>query len=124
MLFRLLADLVVLVHFAFIVFQMGGAFLVLYRRGWAWLHVPAVVWGAYIEFSGAICPLTPLEQSLRIRAGEAGYQGGFIEHYILPVMYPAGLTPGIQIGLGAFVVSVNVALYAWVWRVQTRRAAA
>lgn len=124
MLFRLLADLVVLVHFAFIVLVMGGAFLVLHRRGWAWLHVPAVAWGAYIELTGAICPLTPLEQSLRIRAGESGYQGGFIEHYVLPVLYPSGLTPGIQIGLGVLVVAVNVALYTWVWRRQTRRASA
>ena len=77
----------------------------------AWLHLPAVLWGASVEFFGLICPLTPLEQRLREMAGQQNYTGGFVEQYLVPVMYPAGLTPTIQLGLGAFVVVLNVAIY-------------
>jgi hypothetical protein len=75
------------------------------------VHLPTAVWGALIEFQGWICPLTPLENSLRAAAGEAGYQGGFIEHYLLPVLYPAGLTRGVQLALGSVVIAVNLAVY-------------
>jgi len=113
---RLAADAVVAVHFAFIVFVVAGGVLVLWRRGWALVHLPAVAWGAWTEFTGTICPLTPWEQALRRQAGTAGYAGGFVEHYLVPLIYPAALTPGIQVALGAFVLTVNAVLYALVWR--------
>lgn len=113
-----LADLVVLLHLAFILFVMLGGLLVLRRRRLMWLHLPIVVWGAAIEFVGWICPLTPLENRLRAAAGEAGYSGGFIEHYLIPLIYPAGLTRELQWLLGALVLLVNAAVY---WRVLRRR---
>lgn len=122
MLYRLLAELIMLLHFAYIIFVMGGAFLVLHRRWWMWLHIPAVAWGVWIEFFSKVCPLTPLENSLRAKAGQAGYAGGFIDHYLARIIYPEGLTPRAQIGIGAFVVIVNAALYWWIWR-RTRVAA-
>jgi hypothetical protein len=112
---RLLADAVVAVHLAFIVFVVAGGLLVFWRREWAVLHLPAVAWSAWTEFTGTICPLTPWEQALRQQAGAAGYAGGFIDHYVVPLIYPAALTPGIQIALGAFVLLLNAALYAGVW---------
>lgn len=119
MLAHVAANAVVLAHLAFIAFVLFGAWLVLRWKWIAWLHVPAFVWGAMIEFYGAICPLTPLEQRLRLVAGDQGYAGGFVEHYILPVIYPAGLTPTVQLWLGVSVVAINVAIYAYVgfaWR--------
>jgi hypothetical protein len=113
MIYRLLADLVVLVHLAFVVFAVAGAVLVLRWRWVLWLHLPAVVWAALIEFAGWICPLTPLENRLRILSGGAGYRGGFIEHYLLPILYPSGLTRGVQVMLGSFVIVVNLGIYSW-----------
>jgi hypothetical protein len=110
---RLLADLLVLVHFAFIVFVVAGGLLVWRWRRTAWLHVPAAVWGALIELRGWICPLTPLENHFRRLAGRAGYAGGFIEHYVFPIVYPSGLTPRVQVALGLAVVALNVAMYGW-----------
>jgi len=110
---RLLADVTVLVHAAFLIFVVLGGFVVLLRRRLAWLHVPAVLWGAAIEFTGWICPLTPLENRFRARAGAGSYEGGFIEHYVLPVVYPEGLTRELQIGLGLGVLVLNLALYGW-----------
>ncbi len=114
MLYRLAADTVVFLHFAFTVFVVLGGFLAWRWRRLAWIHVPAAVWGAFIELAGWICPLTPLENHFRRLAGEAGYTGGFIEHYLLPVLYPRGLTPTIQIILGIIVVVVNGYAY-WVY---------
>jgi len=114
MLLRFAADAIVLIHLGFILFVLFGAWLVLRWKWVAWLHVPAFAWGAAIEFLGAVCPLTPLEQRLRELAGERGYTGGFVDHYIMPVMYPAGLTPAVQLWLGVFVVALNVAIYAFV----------
>lgn len=111
MIYRVLADLVLVLHLAFVLFVVLGGLLVL-RWPWvAFLHIPAAVWGVLIEYSGWVCPLTPLENSLRVRGGEAGYTGGFIEHYIQPVLYPAGLTRGTQIILGSLALLVNLAAY-------------
>ena len=123
MLAHFAANAIVLMHLAFILFVLFGAWLVLRWKWVAWLHVPAFAWGAAIEFFGAVCPLTPLEQRLREAAGEQGYDGGFVDHYIMPVMYPAGLTPTVQLWLGLFVVALNVAIYAFVVA-RGRRAAA
>jgi hypothetical protein len=112
---RLLADALVATHLAFIVFVVAGGLLVLRRRGWAVLHLPAVAWGAFAEISGTLCPLTPLENALRLRAGDAGYAGGFIEHYLIPLVYPEALTPRLQLALGLGVIAVNLVVYAFVW---------
>ncbi len=109
-----LADLVVLLHLAFILFVMLGGLLVLRRRRLMWLHLPVVAWGAAIEFVGWVCPLTPLENHLRAAAGEAGYSGGFVAHYLIPLIYPEGLTRELQWLLGALVLLVNALVY---WRV-------
>ena len=116
MTYRLLADATVALHFAFILFVVLGGILVLRKPLVAWLHVPAVVWVAWLELTGSICPLTPLENALRARAGEAGYPGGFIDHYLIPVIYPAGLTPQIQWGLAIAVLAVNAIVYMRAWR--------
>jgi len=116
MLYRVAADGVLALHLAFVLFALLGGFLVLRRVGLAWLHLPAVAWAAFIEFSGRICPLTPLEDALRQAAGDAGYAGDFLEHYLLAMIYPEGLTHDVQIILGATVVIVNVAIYALILR--------
>jgi hypothetical protein len=109
--YRLGADLVVAVHVLFIAFVVAGGFLAWRWPKLVWAHVPAAIWGALIEFAGWICPLTPLENALRTRAGEVGYAGGFVEHYVLPLVYPAGLTRAVQIALGAAVILVNAVAY-------------
>lgn len=117
MLFRLLADVIVVVHLAFVVFVVLGGLLVLRWPGVAWLHLPAATWGALIEFRGWVCPLTPLEVALRRRGGEEGYAGGFVEHYILPILYPQDLTRELQVVLGTLVVLLNLGIYGWIlWR--------
>jgi hypothetical protein len=115
-LYRAAADAVLLLHLAFVLFVVLGGFLVLRRPKLAWLHVPAALWGALIEFVGWICPLTPLEVALRQAAGSAGYSGDFLEHYLVAVMYPEGLTREVQFALGAVVVVLNAAIYAAVLR--------
>lgn len=112
------ADLVVLVHAAFVLFVALGGLLALRWRGIVWLHVPAAVWGIIVEYAGFICPLTPLEVWLRERAGQAGYQGGFVEHYVERLLYPTGLTRGLQIAIGTGVLVVNVVVY---WRLFAHR---
>ncbi len=112
MIYRALADFVVIVHAAFVVFVVLGGFLVLRRPRLAWLHLPAAIWGVMIEFAGWICPLTPLENAFRARGGEAGYGGGFVEHYLLAALYPTGLTRGVQVVLGSIVLALNAAIYA------------
>jgi len=111
-----MADLVVVLHFAFVLFVVLGGLLVLRWPRLAYLHVPAAVWGVLIEFAGWICPLTPVEKTLREGAGGAGYEGGFIEHYILPVLYPSALTRNIQLLLGTIVLVVNLSVYAYLIR--------
>ena len=114
----LLADAVLVLHLGFILFVMLGGLLVLRWPLLAWGHVPAVLWGIYVELSGRICPLTPLENSLREAAGQAGYSGGFIDHYLTALIYPDGLSRNIQMGLAAVVVLINGGVY---WRLLARR---
>ena len=116
MLYGVLADLVVFLHGAFILFVVGGGVLVFRWRWLAWLHIPAALWGATIEFTGWICPLTPLENHFRRLAGEAGYSGSFIAHYVVPLVYPEGLTQRGQLLLGFVVVGLNLVIYWAVWR--------
>lgn len=117
MIWRMAADALVLVHLSFILFVLFGGLLLLRWPRLLWLHVPAVAWGIVVECLHLGCPLTPWENQLRRMAGQAGYEGGFIEHYLIPLIYPAGLTPQIQLWLGAIVVLVNLTVYAWlIWR--------
>jgi hypothetical protein len=120
MVYGILADAVVLFHLAFVAFVVAGGILVLRRPRWAWVHLPLAVWGALVEMGGWVCPLTPLEVRLRVLGGEAGYPGGFVEHYLLPTLYPPGLTRGTQWVLGVLVVVVNLSLYGWAWRRRRR----
>lgn len=113
--FSILADLIVLLHFCFVLFVIFGGLLVLKWKWMMWCHLPAAIWGALIEFAGWICPLTPLEIWLREMGGGKGYASGFIEHYVLPILYPAGLTREIQILLGVLVLLVNGCVYAVVY---------
>jgi hypothetical protein len=114
MLYRVFADLVIVVHLAFVLFAVLGGLLVLRWKRCAWLHVPAVLWAALIEFAGWVCPLTPLENWLRVRGGAIVYRSSFVEHYILPLLYPAVLTRRLQIVLGLFVLGINLGIYGWV----------
>jgi hypothetical protein len=116
MAYRWLTDLTVAVHFAFLVFVVAGG---LAARRYRWIAVPhlmAVAWAIYIEATpGLVCPLTPLENYFAARAGRAGYEGGFIEHYLVPIIYPEGLTPGLQLALAGLVAAVNATVYLWPW---------
>ena len=113
---RILADAVLLLHFGFVAFVALGALLVWRWPRLAWLHLPALAWGAYTVLAGAICPLTPLENRLRMNAGEAAYDAGFVEHYILPLLYPADFTRDTQLALGIAALGLNLAIYAWILR--------
>jgi hypothetical protein len=121
MAYRTIADLVLLLHLAFLLYVVAGGLLVLRWPRSAWLHLPAVVWGAWTEFAGIICPLTPLENHFRRLGGQAGYAGGFIEHYVTGTLYPQGLTRGMQLVLGLAAVAINVAVYWYVLRARRRR---
>ncbi len=114
-LYRLLADAVVLLHLGFVLFVVLGGLLVFRWPGVRWVHLPAALWGAWIELTGGTCPLTPLENALRRRAGEAVYSGDFVGRYLLPVLYPHALTRQIQFVLAALVVAANLGVYWWVW---------
>jgi hypothetical protein len=122
---RFLADCVVVFHLLFICFAVGGGVLVLRWRRVMWLHLPAVAWAVLVEVMSWPCPLTPLENHFRVRGGQAGYPGGFVEHYIWPVIYPEGLTDRIQFMIGTFVFCVNAVAYGIVLaRWKRRRVAA
>jgi len=121
MAYHLLADLVVVAHFLFVLFSLLGALLVIRWRKIMWLHLPAALWAAGVEFSGKICPLTPLENWLRVRGGGGGYAGDFIGQYLLWLLYPSGLTRGVQIILGAAVVGINIGIYGYVIFVRKSR---
>lgn len=116
MILSFLADLVLAFHAAFVGFVVLGGLLVLRWPRAAWVHVPCALWGSWVVIVGWICPLTPLESALRRAAGEVGYRGGFLDHYVQFVLYPPGLTRGVQVALGATALAFNVAVYAWVWR--------
>ena len=111
MFYRVLADVVLLFHLAFILFVVLGSLLVWRFPRLAWLHLPAVMWAGLIEISGRVCPLTPLENHLRRLSGEAGYHGGFVEHYLLPIIYPHALSREMQVGLGIAAIAINVIAY-------------
>jgi Protein of Unknown function (DUF2784) len=124
MFLHVLADLVLVVHLAFVVFIVLGGLLVFRWRWVAWLHIPSAIWGTVIEFAGWICPLTPLENWLRKESGGTAYEGGFVEHYLLPVLYPAGMPRSAQFVLGALVLAINLTVYAVVFaRTRCRREA-
>ena len=114
MFYRIAADFVLITHLAFIVLVVAGALLVLRIPWFAWIHLPAATWGAFVELTGRICPLTTLENALRIRAGQEGYAISFVEQYVLPVIYPAGLTRSIQFWLAGLVIAINAILYTWI----------
>ena len=119
--YLLLADLIVILHLGFIVFAVLGAVLLFKWPRLVWLHVPAVIWAAITEFMGLICPLTPLENWLRQQAGADPYQSSFISHYLLPLIYPPGLTPSIQWVLGGILITLNVVIYAWLYRFKKKQ---
>jgi len=122
MAYRALADAVVLFHLLFVAFAVGGGLLAFRWRWMPLVHLPAVAWAGWVEFTGRICPLTPLENHLRAAGGAAGYEGGFVEHYLLPMLYPADLTRELQWTLGAGLLAFNVAVYgAWMLRQRFRR---
>jgi len=118
----LLANALALLHFAFILFVVAGGLLVASKKQLVWLHLPAVIWGALIEFMGWLCPLTPLENRFRRLSGESGYEGGFVEHYLLPLIYPETLTAATQTLLGSLVLATNFLIYFWLWRRGTWKA--
>ncbi len=122
MLYRLTADAILVAHLGFVLFGLLGGLLVLWKRGILLLQLPTAAWAIFVELTGRGCPLTAWEQQLRLRAGEAGYSEGFVEHYLLPLLYPDWLTLPVQFVLAAVVVLCNLAIYAWViWRWRQRR---
>ena len=120
MLFQVIADLVVLIHLAFIVFVVLGGVLALRWRWIPWLHLPAVLWSALLEFCGWICPLTPLENWLRLAGGTSEYPGSFVEQYVLPIVYPTALTREAQVVLGLVLCLVNAVVYFRLWQARSR----
>jgi hypothetical protein len=118
----LAADAVLVVHALFVAWVLLGGLTVLRWPRLAWAHLPAAAWGVWIEWAGALCPLTPLEWRLREAAGQAGHRGGFVEHYLGALIYPEGLTRPGQIVLGALVLLLNAAIYLWIWRRRARHA--
>ena len=116
----ILADTILVIHLLFIIFVIFGGLLSLRWRWSAWIHIPLLAWAVLIEFTGWICPLTPLENRLRVRGGETGYSGGFIEHYLLPLIYPDEMTRGVQISLGIILITINICTYFYSYRIRKR----
>jgi len=112
MTYRLLADLVLLTHLAFVAFTLFGGLLAWRRPSLAWIHLPALLWGVIVQWANLVCPLTPLENRLRILGGDAGYSGGFIEHYVVGLLYPDSLPMELRYALGALLLALNLAIYA------------
>jgi hypothetical protein len=115
MLYRYAAEAVLLLHLLFIAFVVLGSLLTVWRRRVLFIHLPAAAWGAFVELTGRVCPLTSLENTLLIKAGTAGYSESFVEHYLLRIIYPEGLTREIQYILSGLVMVVNVSLYLWLF---------
>lgn len=118
--YSFLGDMVVLLHLTFILFVLLGGLLALRNKRYVWIHIPAVLWGVGIAFTGSICPLTPLENWLRNQGGEAVYAGGFIEHYIGMLIYPDALTRRFQLMLGTLALIINIVIYAWIFALRLR----
>jgi hypothetical protein len=121
MFYRVSADLVVILHLSFVLFVLLGGLLTLKWRKAVWLHLPAVAWGAFVEFSGWICPLTPLENWLGAQAGEATYAGDFLVRYLSSILYPEALTRDLQVVFGTVVIVLNLSIYGWLWRTRWRQ---
>jgi len=124
MLWKWLADLVMTLHFAFIVFVVIGGVLAFFWRRTAWVHIPVALWGAVVNLAGWTCPLTPLEQWLRRRAGQEGYDGGFVEHYLAPIIYPDAMSRDIALAVGVGALAWNATVYGlafWLRRQRGRR---
>ncbi len=121
MVYQTLANVVVVIHLGFVIFAVLGAFLALWRRWIIRLHLPAFLWAVWIEFSGGICPLTPLENWLRIKGGQGGYEGDFVATYLLPILYPAGLTRNVQLLLAMMVIVINAAIYGSIFYKRSRK---
>lgn len=119
----LLADVVAVAHLLFVLFVIFGSLFLIRWPRMVWVHAPALLWGLFVEFSGAICPLTPLESRLRVLGGETGYPEDFLSHWLQTVLYPGGLTRGLQIALGTSLLLLNLGLYLWVGRQLNRSAA-
>jgi len=119
--FRALADATVVLHLGFVLFVVLGGLIVARWRRVAWVHVPAACWGAWIEFAGWVCPLTPIENWLREQGGGTAYTSGFVEHYLIPILYPESLSPQLQWALGGFVVLINAVMYLVVFQRDLRR---
>ena len=118
--YRLLADLIVILHLAFLLFTVLGGLLVFRWRWFPWIHLPTAIWGGFVEVTGRVCPLTVLENWLRRAGGGYGYERDFIDRYVVPIVYPSGLTREIQLVLAALLVMVNGAIYMMVWRYRRR----
>ena len=119
--YKLAADLILVLHLLFVVFVLFGGLLCLQRTCWVWLHLPAVIWGVWVEWAGWICPLTPLENHFRRLATGQGYQESFVEHYLVPLIYPAQLTISLRSCLGALLLTVNIFVYFCVIRKQIKQ---
>ena len=115
MIYRLLADIVTIAHLIFVVFVILGGLLAFRWPRLVWIHVPAAAWGAFVELSGRVCPLTPLEIWLRLQGGEVGYSGDFVDRYLIPVLYPGNLTHEIQLLLGLTLIGGNAVIYLLLW---------
>lgn len=115
MMYTLLADTLLVIHFIFILFVIFGGLLALYKIWFAWLHVPMAMWGSVVNVMGWICPLTPLENKYRALAGQSGYETGFVEHYIAPLVYPEGLTYELGLAVGGFVIVWNIMIYSLIY---------
>ena len=118
--YGIFADIVVIIHLSFVIFAVLGAVLIIWQRWIIWLHLPAFLWAVWIEIDGGICPLTPLENWLRTKAGQGGYVGDFVAAYLLPLLYPAGLTRDVQTMLAILIIVINIVVYGFIFYKHSR----